>query len=246
MKANGFEKLQQLKDKMTAHVFSKRRHLGCEYCGTTFYGYYSRGPVDKFHGPCILGEEGDTVVYMPRCPNKKCKFRMSYGIYDAKDALYHYNKSLEKDKRAEARRQKKEEEYRTKPYLVSKRLTFSSKMAYDERLKTLADDPNKITKYEMMCDYFLDQVFWKKYGSGRHTMKVRNFTISKKLFNGTYKSNSGKSLMGSWTPYFIITNDDTGKVREIGTDTVVSHINSIKKYGTNRRNDPDRNWGLPE
>ena len=36
----GFEKLQELKDNMMKPIYEKRRHLGCELCGTTFYGYY--------------------------------------------------------------------------------------------------------------------------------------------------------------------------------------------------------------
>lgn len=243
-----FEKLRQLKDKMEAHIFDKRRHLGCEFCGTTFYGYYTKEPINKRQYRAIITDKrcGEVEVYIPPCPDfENCGMEQS-GIYDAKTALHHYNKVLEKDRKAEAKRLKKEEEYRTKPYKVSKRLTFSSRMAYDERLETLSSDPNQITKYEMMCDYFLDQVFWKKFGSGCHDMKVRNFSITKKLFNGTYKSNSGKSTMGHWTPYFIITNEDTGKVRSIGDDAVLAHIDSLNKYGKNRRNDPKRNWGLPE
>ena len=97
----------------------------------------------------------------------------------------------------------------------------------------------------MMSDYFLDKVFWAKFGKGCHVMQVRNFTIEKQLHDGTYLSNSGKTRMGRFTPYFTITNKDTGKVREIGTDRVLHQIEMNKKYGTNRRNDPDRGYGLP-
>jgi len=131
------------------------------------------------------------------------------------------------------------------PVKVSARLTYPNKQAYEDRLSLLAKEPHQMTKYEMMCDYFLDKVFWKKFGSGCHTMTVRCFEIKKRLFDGTYKSNSGKSRMGYFTPHFIITNIVTGKVREIGRDAVRQHIELDRTYGKNRRNDPKRNFGLP-
>ncbi len=131
------------------------------------------------------------------------------------------------------------------PVKVSARLTYPNKQAYEDRLSLLATEPDQMTKYEMMCDYFLDKVFWKKFGSGCHTMTVRCFEIKKRLFDGTYKSNSGKSRMGYFTPHFIITNIITGKVREIGRDAVRQHIELDRTYGKNRRNDPKRNFGLP-
>jgi hypothetical protein len=51
--------------------------------------------------------------------------------------------------------------------------------------------------------------------------------------------------MGYFTPHFIITNTVTGKVREIGLDAVRQHIELDRTYGKNRRNDPKRNFGLP-
>jgi hypothetical protein len=131
------------------------------------------------------------------------------------------------------------------PVKVSARLTYPNKQAYEDRLSLLAQEPDQMTKYEMMCDYFLDKVFWKRFGSGCHTMTVRCFEIKKLLFDGTYKSNSGKSRMGYFTPHFIITNIVTGKVREIGLDAVRQHIELDRTYGKNRRNDPKRNFGLP-
>tara|TARA_B100000902_G_scaffold352836_1_gene363850 strand:+ start:2877 stop:3440 length:564 start_codon:yes stop_codon:yes gene_type:complete len=132
-----------------------------------------------------------------------------------------------------------------KPVLISKKLQYENKKAYEERLVHLAKNPSDITKYEMMSSYFLDKLFWEMFGKGCHTLKVRNFTIKKELFNGTYMSNSGKSRMGYFTPYFKITNDLTGKEREIGSESVIRHIQRKETFGTNRRNDPDRNFGLP-
>jgi hypothetical protein len=51
--------------------------------------------------------------------------------------------------------------------------------------------------------------------------------------------------MGGFTPYFEVTNNQTGKEREVGTESVRFEIELKQKYGTNRRNDPKRNFGLP-
>ena len=145
-------------------------------------------------------------------------------------------------KKAWAKRKEKEA---AQPVLITKKLRFENKQAYEDRLMLLSKNPEKMTAYEMMSSYFLDKLFWKIYGSGCHALKVRNFKIQKCLWDGTYMSNSGKTRMGGYTAYFEITNEVTGKEREIGTQSVLAHINRQDKYGTNRRNDPDRNFGLP-
>jgi len=124
---------------------------------------------------------------------------------------------------------------------ISKRLYFSDWDDFNSRINHLSKNTNDISAAEMLSSYFLDKLFWKKFGKGCHTLRVRQYKIQKKLWDGTYKSNSGKSTMGSWVPYFEVTNIVTGKVREIGTDSV----NASLDRKTNRRNDPDRNFGLP-
>lgn len=151
-------------------------------------------------------------------------------------------KRSEAMKKAWAKRKEKEA---AQPVLITKKLQFENKQAYQDRLEFLSKHPNQMTAYEMMSSYFLDKLFWKIFGSGCHALKVRNFKIQKCLWDGTYMSNSGKTRMGGYTAYFEITNEVTGKEREIGTQSVLAHINRQDKYGTNRRNDPDRNFGLP-
>lgn len=132
-----------------------------------------------------------------------------------------------------------------KPVLISKKLKYANKKAYQERLDYLVKNHDDITKYEMMSSYFLDKLFWKIFGKGCHTLEVRHFTIKKQLWNGTYMSNSGKTRMGHFTPYFEVTNNQAGKVREIGTQSVLNDIKRREQFGTNRRNDPERGYGLP-
>jgi hypothetical protein len=234
----GFEQLQQVKDNMMKPIYEKRRHLGCEYCGTTFYGYFSKERQSVFGSPLYIAE--NVPVFLPLCPNKNCDME-NIGVDDAKSAVREYNKRKEQERKKAERKAKKD----AMPVKISKKLTYPNKQAYEDRLDLLAKDPDQMTNYEMMCDYFLDKVFWKKFGKGCHTLQSRHFTIKKRLWNGTYSSNSGKTRMGSFTAYFEITNEVTGKEREIGTQSVLAHIKRQDKYGTNRRNDPDRNFGLP-
>tara|TARA_E500000178_G_scaffold353972_1_gene421435 strand:- start:897 stop:1460 length:564 start_codon:yes stop_codon:yes gene_type:complete len=132
-----------------------------------------------------------------------------------------------------------------KPVKVSAKLTYPNKKAYEDRIDFLAVNPDEMTKHEIMSSYFMDKVFWKIFGKGCHTLEVRNFTIKKRLWDGTYMSNSGKTRMGYFTPYFEVTNNQTGKVRELGTQSVLNDIKRRERFGTNRRNDPERGYGLP-
>ena len=247
----GFEKLQELKDNMMKPIYEKRRHLGCELCGTTFYGYYKNTGTNAVPN----GEESphptregwirvhtyDDVFY-PDCPD--CWFPTF--VRDAKTAKLIFEREQEKSRKKEERRKERKAKKDAQPVYVDYKLRFENRQAYNERIIHLAESPDDLTKYEIMSSYFLDKIFWKKFGKGCHTLESRHFTIKKHLYDGTYRSNSGKTRMGSFTPYFEVTNNKTGKVREVGTDSVLRHIERREQFGTNRRNDPKRNWGLPK
>tara|TARA_B100000963_G_scaffold262327_1_gene230474 strand:- start:4672 stop:5331 length:660 start_codon:yes stop_codon:yes gene_type:complete len=219
---------------MMKPIYEKRRHLGCEFCGTTFYGYYTKDG-DSFNNTVSEDVSG---VYFPDC----AKCGEGLGVHDAKTARKIYEYHEEKDRKKRERIAKKE----AQPVNVDYKLRFKNKQAYNQRIVYLAKNPDDLTKYEIMSSYFLDKVFWQKFGKGCHTVESRHFTIKKHLWNGTYMSNSGKTRMGSFTPYFEVINNQTGKVREVGTQSVLHDIELRQKFGTNRRNDPDRNWGLPK
>ena len=118
---------------------------------------------------------------------------------------------------------------------------IASVNAKQERLEVLCQNPNEFTESEMADPDILDQFFWKKFGKGTHLVQVRNFVIEKLLYDGTYKSNSGKTRMGKFVPYFEITNTLNGDLERINYDKVL--LEKETKL-TNRRNDPKRNWGL--
>ena len=223
----GFEVLQRLKDKMIDPLLQKRRHLGCEECGKTFYGHYQN--------------TGYNAV-----PNgKECI--VSFPVRDAKTAKIIYEKETEKNRKKQERRKARQAEKDAQPVNIGKKLTYLNKEAYHDRIAHLAAAPDNMTKYEMMSSYFLDKVFWERFGKGCHTLEVRNFTIKKQLHDGTYMSNSGKTRMGRFVPYFEIKNELTGKQREVGGEEIKGFLDLRETLGTgtNRRNDPDRAYGLP-
>ncbi len=247
--ASGFEKLQELKDKMTAPLFEKRRHLGCELCGHTFYGYYQREGWAKVEtGKWIPHEtkagwsyaEKYEGVFYPECPN--CVLPTVCG---AKEARGRYERMQEESRKREERRKARKAKRDARPVICTRKLRFENWPSFQERLQAVADNPDLLTAHELMSSWFLDRLFWLKFGKGCHTMTCRHWSVRKQLYDGTYKSNSGKSTMGEWVPYFEITNTVTGKMHEVGNKSVVSYIERKEKYGTNRRNDPKRNYGLP-
>jgi hypothetical protein len=133
----------------------------------------------------------------------------------------------------------------SKAVICSKKLKFKDWDEFSERVAHVAKNPNDMTPQEMLSSYFLNKVFWEKFGKGRHELFVRHWVIRKKIHNGTYKSNSGKR-MGHFTPFFRIKNRRTGKIRHIGMGLLTMILEREVERGPNRRNDPKRNWGLPE
>jgi hypothetical protein len=86
---------------------------------------------------------------------------------------------------------------------------------------------------EEQFDYrLLDQIFWKHCGPGSHTLWIGGLSVQKSVVS--YTSNSGKSrdseVVFSW----------------VGSDGQAKEIRKPSAFAGNRRNDPDRNWGLPE
>ena len=243
------DQLRVIKERMTAPLFEKRRHLGCELCGHTFYGRYQRtgwakvetGKVTphKTREGWFTVEKYDDVFY-PDCP--KCVLPTVCG---AKKARGRYEQMKEESRKRQERKEARQAKRDAKPVICSGKLRFENWPAFQERLDAVSENHDLMTAHELSCDWFLDKLFWKKFGKGCHTMDCRHWSIRKRLYNGTYKSNSGKSTMGDWVPYFEITNTLTGKVHEIGKEAVVSYIEMKEEYGPNRRNDPKRGWGLP-
>ena len=86
---------------------------------------------------------------------------------------------------------------------------------------------------EDQFDYrLLDQIFWRHCGPGSHTLWIGGLSVQKSVVS--YTSNSGKSrdseVVFSW----------------VGSDGQTKEFRKPSACAGNRRNDSDRNWGLPE
>lgn len=78
----------------------------------------------------------------------------------------------------------------------------------------------------------LNALFFRHVGKGEGTLRVGGVLVDKSL--SRYTSNSGKSH--DWRVTFTWQSAD-GRLRELA---------KASDYEGNRRNDPERNWGLPE
>lgn len=103
----------------------------------------------------------------------------------------------------------------------------------NERRKYLVENPDEIKESDFSYS-LLDDVFYHEFGAfqGHKTMTLDGIKVNKSVF--VYQSNSGKThdseVTISWT-------DSKGKNHKLCKSSL---------YRENRRNDPDRNWGLPE
>ncbi len=102
--------------------------------------------------------------------------------------------------------------------------TLKTTMTPEYDLKLV--DPNKIDANT------LDDLFWKHHGKGPGSLTVGGIKVTKSI--DRYSSNSGKSK--DWRVTFTWTNSD---------GMAVSRVKE-SRYEDNRRNDAERNWGLPE
>lgn len=102
-----------------------------------------------------------------------------------------------------------------------------------KRERMLIECPEKIKEEDFTYE-LLDEVFYKVYGPirGEKTIILDGIKVTKVV--SVYKSNTAKSQDSEVRIRWI---DSNGKIHEYGK-------NSMHKG--NRRNDPNRNWGLPE
>lgn len=93
-------------------------------------------------------------------------------------------------------------------------------------------DPSLITESDLSDHRLIDRVFIQNIGHGSGSMVLAGITVRKHVSG--YKSNSGKST--GWHVRFDWT----------GSDGEPRHSEVRPPEADNRRNDPDRNWGLYE
>ncbi|MDR4305065.1 hypothetical protein IHQ68_00290 [Chelatococcus sambhunathii] len=105
-------------------------------------------------------------------------------------------------------------------------------LAERRRKERAAEDPSLIVEKDLSDHRLLDRVFIANIGKGSGSMELAGITVHKRVTG--YKSNSGKNT--GWHVSF----------DWVGSDGQRRHSEVVPTEAGNRRNDPDRNWGLPE
>ena len=195
---NGFEALQQVKDNMLKPIYEKRRHLGCEFCGTTFHGYYQN-----------TGYQSDKVpthddVFYPDCPN--CD--IAAGVRNADDAVAIYEHEQEKKRKNKAAAEKR-------------KATRERKITeYWDRVRHVRANPHDATIEELHSFNFVQALLGMPYYGGYDNREKPCWEQGQ---NGPYKvqghsihkghSRSGKTHY--YDNWFDMMNVDTGETWQV-------------------------------
>jgi len=110
--------------------------------------------------------------------------------------------------------------------------SLREQIAERRRKEQAVKDPSLIVESDLVDQRLIDRVFIQNIGPGSGSMVLAGITVHKQVTG--YKSNSGKST--GWRVHFDWT----------GTDGKPRHSEVSPPEADNRRNDPDRNWGLYE
>jgi len=210
---SGFDALQKVKDDMMRPMYERRRHLGCEFCGTTFYGYYQKTgrsgvpngketPHPKQKGWVVCHTHDD--VFYPNCPD--CS--VAYGVRDAKEALAvreHEQEQRRKNKAAAEKRKATKERKRQE---------------YWDRVKHVRSNPYDVRPEELRDFNFIQSLLGMPYWSGYENREKPCWEQGQ---NGPYKvkrhsihkghSRSGKTHY--YDDWFDMMNVDTGETWQV-------------------------------
>jgi len=116
-------------------------------------------------------------------------------------------------------------------YLADAR-RLREEIAERQRLEKAIHDPSVLTEADLSNYQLLDRVFIAVKGAGEGTLVLAGIQVTKSLTG--YSSNSGKTT--GWRVAF----------SWMGSDGRGRSIEKVPPEASNRRNDPDRNWGLYE
>ena len=194
---SGFEALQKVKDDMMRPMYEKRRHLGCELCGDTFYGHYQK-----------TGYQSDKVpthddVFYPDCPT--CGIAFTVRSADDAVAIYKHEQEKKRKNKVAAEKRKATRERKIKEYW--------------NRVRHVRANPHDATTEELHSFNFVQALLCMPYYSG---YDKREKPCWEQGLNGQYEvkfnyvdqgtSRSGKThYTRQW---FDITNTNTGEVWE--------------------------------
>ncbi|BCH27795.1 hypothetical protein MesoLjLb_75800 [Mesorhizobium sp. L-8-3] len=110
--------------------------------------------------------------------------------------------------------------------------SLRKQIAERRRKEQAVKDPSLIVESDLNDHRLIDRVFIQNNGPGSGSMVLAGVTVHKQVTG--YTSNSGKST--GWRVRF----------DWIGSDGKPRHSEVSPPEADNRRNDPDRNWGLYE
>jgi hypothetical protein len=105
-------------------------------------------------------------------------------------------------------------------------------LAERRRREQAVKNPSLLLERDLMDHRLIDGVFIANIGTGSGSMVIAGITVHKQVIG--YKSNSGKST--GWCVRFDWT----------GSDGQPRHSETVPPEADNRRNDPDRDYGLHE
>ncbi|MER9585252.1 hypothetical protein [Mesorhizobium sp. M0276] len=109
---------------------------------------------------------------------------------------------------------------------------YRAEIAERQRLERAVRDPSVLRESDLDNYRLLDRLFFALKGSGDGTLVLAGIIVTKSLVG--YSSNSGKTT--GWRVSFSWTASDGQK----------RLIEKVPPEADNRRNDPERNWGLHE
>lgn len=203
------EQLQKIKDNMMQPLYEKRRHLGCEVCGGTFYGHYQKtgyhkvpngeeSPHPTKPGYLIVHTYDD--VFYPDCPN--CDVAIGVRSADEAVAVYEHYREKERKNKAAAEKRKATRERNLKQYW--------------DRVRHVRKHPDAATVEELHSFNFVQALLGMPYYSGYDNREKPCWERGR---NGRYdvkfnyvdlgRSRSGKThYTREW---FDITDTETGE-----------------------------------
>lgn len=105
-------------------------------------------------------------------------------------------------------------------------------VAERKRRERAVKDTSLILERDLVDHSFIDRVFFENIGPGPGSMVLAGITVRKEVIG--HKTNSGQNT--GWRVRF----------DWVGSDGQPRHSEVVPPEASNRRNDPDRNWGLHE
>ena len=209
---SGFEALQKVKDKMLKPEYEKRRHLGCEFCGHTFYGRYQKTGFNAVPNGITTPSrrEGWTTVhthsdiFFPECP--KCM--VDFGVREAKEALAVREYEQEKKRKNKAAAEKRKATIKRK------------RKEYWDRVKHVRANPNDATMEDLRSYNFIQSLLGMPYYGGYDNREKPCWEQGQ---NGPYKIkshyiNQGHSRSGKthyYNHWFDMMNTKTGETWQV-------------------------------